>query len=1057
MRKLFLLKVGWRLSLVAALLTCASLAAWGQETENPDEGTTEKVMHKIYTYVSPTQNVEFVNLPEEVEDGGSFTFSVRGSSTVGIYEGRYSKDDEDREYGESTSESCTMTIHNVKGAILLEIDVNSITAVVDSVEYNLNPNTLTGSYGSDPSSVAPDNVELKTVINVDGVNYDIQTYWGNYNNCTNVTSITLPMVYWAANYFRITENSMNNMPGLKEVHARAFDPGNYEGIETAFGDKDLSGVTLFVPEGYADKYVGELWERFDTIKTEPIVEESKIYVTGYGIKDYSPKTTSNVNPISITYELEEGYVSQDPNPYEITEGANGDFSISIITHQECVQDGLTYNMRVGTSEAYLVAAALPEGNDEITIPACVVNEKDRNGYRVFVLQENAFANLKNLRKLTIEGAPTIIPGTFSGCTALEEIHCKNMVYPSRMDVQPDAFPEEILETCVVYVPKGYLKEYQESAWGKIFTNIVEEGDTLDHAITYNLENLSMNDTITTVVHGDPLIFNLTPTDSTYVLPDTISVSGAESYTYDPSTGAVEISSVMSDLTIAASAVAPVDTIWCGVSYELENLLLSDSIMRVAMGDTLAFSLIPVDSTYVLPDTISVSGAESYTYDPSTGVVAVPSVMTDVAIKASALKLQNDTIQTDSIVSGQWQEIVIGEKLETASGDTITEVSLNNVTSKVLTVSSEASTILNLSGTNDLGTVTNDGTLVIQADDGATLAGTTIINEGTLTDESGLVTSVEGSAALAVEPLEDVEVKEGSSVELTASASADVRPEFQWQKLENEVWVNVEDEGVVASSAKIMTRASTTYTDKLSVLSENAGSYRCLITRSVSTEEGDGEEGTETVTASTTLAVYAEVTVGSASDGDDDDPVQGGDTGDDDDPVIPDPDPEPTPEPTPDPDPIQYGVSALPCSGAEIKLSAQFVEEGGTLTFTIEIEEGYVADEMIVKVSQGIGKAVEVKPDAKGVYTIKNVDGLVTITVEGVKEATATDIENVEGVQVYSHEGAIYVYTPTEARVMIVAMNGVLKANEEQIGKRRYELPRGFYVVWVEGESFKVAN
>ena len=1044
MRKLFLLKVGWRLSLVAALLTCASLAAWGQETENPDEGTTEKVMHKIYTYVSPTQNVEFVNLPEEVEDGGSFTFSVRGSSTVGIYEGRYSKDDEDREYGESTSESCTMTIHNVKGAILLEIDVNSITAVVDSVEYNLNPNTLTGSYGSDPSSVAPDNVELKTVINVDGVNYDIQTYWGNYNNCTNVTSITLPMVYWAANYFRITENSMNNMPGLKEVHARAFDPGNYEGIETAFGDKDLSGVTLFVPEGYADKYVGELWERFDTIKTEPIVEESKIYVTGYGIKDYSPKTTSNVNPISITYELEEGYVSQDPNPYEITEGANGDFSISIITHQECVQDGLTYNMRVGTSEAYLVAAALPEGNDEITIPACVVNEKDRNGYRVFVLQENAFANLKNLRKLTIEGAPTIIPGTFSGCTALEEIHCKNMVYPSRMDVQPDAFPEEILETCVVYVPKGYLKEYQESAWGKIFTNIVEEGDTLDHAITYNLENLSMNDTITTVAHGDPLIFNLTPTDSTYVLPDSIVVSGAESYTYDPSTGAVEIPSVMSDLTIAASAVAPVDTIWCGVSYELENLLLSDSIMRVAMGDTLAFSLIPVDSTYVLPDTISVSGAESYTYDPSTGVVAVPSVMTDVAIKASALKLQNDTIQTDSIVSGQWQEIVIGEKLETASGDTITEVSLNNVTSKVLTVSSEASTILNLSGTNDLGTVTNDGTLVIQKEESATLAPTTTVtNNGVLRDSTGLVTSVEGSAALAVEPLKDVKVKEGSSVELTASASADVRPEFQWQKLENEVWVNVEDGGVVASSAKIMTRATDTYKDDLKVLSANAGDYRCLITRTVPAENEEDSE------VSTTLAVYTTVTVEKT-------PEEPGTTDPEPEPE-PEPEPTPDPTPTPDPDPIQYGVSALPCSGAEIKLSAQFVEEGGTLTFTIEIEEGYVADEMIVKVSQGIGKAVEVKPDAKGVYTIKNVDGLVTITVYGVKEATPVGMEDIEGVQVYSHEGAIYVYTPTEKRVMIVAMNGVLKANGEQIGKRRYELPRGFYVVWVEGESFKVAN
>ena len=168
-------------------------------------------------------------------------------------------------------------------------------------------------------------------------------------------------------------------------------------------------------------------------------------------------------------------------------------------------------------------------------------------------------------------------------------------------------------------------------------------------------------------------------------------------------------------------------------------------------------------------------------------------------------------------------------------------------------------------------------------------------------------------------------------------------------------------------------------------------------------------------------------------------------------------PEPTPEPAPEPEPTYYRVDLRPMTGATIIPSSRVVEEGGTLTFTIEIEEGYVADSMMVTVSQGIGKAVEVKPDEEGIYTIKNVDGLVTITVYGVKEATPVGMEDIEGVQVYAYEGAIYVYTPTEKRVMIVAMNGVLKANGEQIGKRRYELPHGFYVVWVEGESFKVAN
>ena len=144
-------------------------------------------------------------------------------------------------------------------------------------------------------------------------------------------------------------------------------------------------------------------------------------------------------------------------------------------------------------------------------------------------------------------------------------------------------------------------------------------------------------------------------------------------------------------------------------------------------------------------------------------------------------------------------------------------------------------------------------------------------------------------------------------------------------------------------------------------------------------------------------------------------------------------------------------------GATVILSADEVEEGGTLTFTIEIAEGYVADDLMVTVSQGIGKAVEVKPDEAGVYTVKEVDGLVTITVYGVTEEPATAIERVEGVQVYAHEGAVCVHTPAEARVVVVSMGGSVVASGRQTGLRRYALPRGFYVVWVDGESFKVAN
>ena len=86
-----------------------------------------------------------------------------------------------------------------------------------------------------------------------------------------------------------------------------------------------------------------------------------------------------------------------------------------------------------------------------------------------------------------------------------------------------------------------------------------------------------------------------------------------------------------------------------------------------------------------------------------------------------------------------------------------------------------------------------------------------------------------------------------------------------------------------------------------------------------------------------------------------------------------------------------------------------------------------------------------------------MDGLVTITVYGVTEEPATAIEHVEGVQVYAHEGAVCVHTPAEARVVVVSMGGSVVASGRQTGLRRYALPRGFYVVWVDGESFKVAN
>ena len=165
---------------------------------------------------------------------------------------------------------------------------------------------------------------------------------------------------------------------------------------------------------------------------------------------------------------------------------------------------------------------------------------------------------------------------------------------------------------------------------------------------------------------------------------------------------------------------------------------------------------------------------------------------------------------------------------------------------------------------------------------------------------------------------------------------------------------------------------------------------------------------------------------------------------------------PEPEPEPEPEPTYYRVDLRPVEGATVILSADEVEEGGTLTFTIEIAEGYVADDLMVTVSQGIGKAVEVKPDEAGVYTVKEVDGLVTITVYGVTEEPATAIERVETLRIYAAEGILHVETPTRQRVTIVSMGGALIADGEQEGAQIYrDLNAGVYIVRVGDYATKV--
>ena len=102
-----------------------------------------------------------------------------------------------------------------------------------------------------PSQTQPtsSSIVLKSVVTAKGKHYSLNSYSGAYNRYANITSITLPN-----NKYFINPYAFSIQAGLTEIHAKAIDPKNYHIMEGAFGEKDMSGITLYVPAGSKADY-----------------------------------------------------------------------------------------------------------------------------------------------------------------------------------------------------------------------------------------------------------------------------------------------------------------------------------------------------------------------------------------------------------------------------------------------------------------------------------------------------------------------------------------------------------------------------------------------------------------------------------------------------------------------------------------------------------------------------------------------------------------------------------------------------------------------------------
>ena len=396
-------------------------------------------------------------------------------------------------------------------------------------------------------------------------------------------------------------------------------------------------------------------------------------------------------------------------------------------------------------------------------------------------------------------------------------------------------------------------------------------------------------------------------------------------------------------------------------------------------------------------------------------------------------IKNDTISLENVTI--WQPIIVDD---TTTLQTYTSViNLSDVRASVLTVQERANAMFNLKGTNNLDTITNNGTLIFQAEKDATLSVKRVMNNGVLRDSTGFIRTVEIGVETAAETGDmsielDYESKniieaKGDSVLLPMSYdiidnSRDNMAYLQgskWQKLVGDVWEDLPDQ-------KTLLRTNTTANKY--VAAENAD-YRYLLNIKVENSV------TKEVKGEATLTTYMSVVALNPT---------------------PDPDPDPDPDPTPDPEPtINLTLPAIEGATTTPAAGTYEIEEGEGFSFVIVLDEDYDQSKPIVKVN---GKVLE--PDADGVYQLTRLSDDVNITIEGIvkNEEDPTSISGAEDnvTKVWASHGYLHIQSYEAGTAYIISMNGKLhKILTLPEGETVTAMPQGVYIVRIGGQSYKL--
>ena len=305
-----------------------------------------------------------------------------------------------------------------------------------------------------------------------------------------------------------------------------------------------------------------------------------------------------------------------------------------------------------------------------------------------------------------------------------------------------------------------------------------------------------------------------------------------------------------------------------------------------------------------------------------------------------------------------------------------DATLENVKTQATVIDGSTTSVITLTGTgNDLGAITNAGTLTLNADEGTTVTVTSVANSGTFTDNTGSVTKVTGDASLDLSADDAMPSDQTATGQVTLTAKpavaegADVS--YQWQKQENGNWTNVSNPYTRAAVA-----GSPDFTTSIS------GTYRCRITV--------GKGGVST----TLLTLPATATVNST----------------------PDPEPEPT----------YYTVTLPSVEGAATDpLAGSYdVESWDNFRFYLTLDADY--NQSVPVVTTDRGETITPRT-SDGAYIVKYVRSDLVISIGGIAKnpPPVANAEIQSGTRIFTRDGSLFITTDRPARAQVFALTGQL--------------------------------